>query len=68
MARFTLVVRPDGKAILASRERLTDSAKAELVAQLRAWEEGPWPIAIVDGCDVVSVSEIEIALDEPVAV
>jgi hypothetical protein len=63
--RFTLVVRPDGRAILVSPERLSDSAKADLIAQLRGWEAGHWPIVVLDGCDVVQIASIELDLDKP---
>ncbi len=64
MAMFTLVVRPDGRAILAAARRLTDSEKREVAAEVRRWEGDDRPsVLVVDGCDVVQVATIEIDLE-----
>jgi hypothetical protein len=63
MARFTLVVRPDGRALLTTAEPLSEQQSALLLAQLREWEAGTWPITVVTGCDVVQIGTLELDLD-----
>lgn len=64
MTRFTLVVRPDGRAVLATRERLSVQEAAELGRQLRGWEDGDrLTIAVIAECDVVQVSELDLELE-----
>jgi malate synthase len=65
MPTFTLVVRPDGSAILATRERLSEGMQAALLEQVRAWQDGGG-IAVIPDCEVVRILEdIEIDLGEP---
>lgn len=65
MPRFTLVVRPDGRAFLTANERLPETEKAVLVSAVREWQDAPGlPLAIIDDdCDVVQV--VDVALDLP---
>jgi hypothetical protein len=63
MARFTLLVRPDGKAVLTTPERLSDAAKLELRDAVRGWSEGRWPVLIVQDCAVVQVAEFDLDLE-----
>lgn len=68
MATLTLIVRPDGRAILTCPQKLDERARHELIGQLHSWEEGIWPIAVVDDCEVVQIGSFELALGEPAAV
>lgn len=68
MARFTLVVRRDGKALLTCQDRLTDSMAAELRAAVDEWDDGDTPLLVIPECDVVQVVDIEIPLGEPAGV
>lgn len=62
MARFTLVVRPDGKAILTCLEALSQSHVEELRAAFAAWREGEFSTLIVAETDVVQVIDVELDL------
>ena len=66
MARFILVVRPDGRALLTTDQHLSEPEQRALTEQVRGWEAGTWPVAIVADCTVVQVRELEIDLDRPV--
>lgn len=69
MARFTLVVRPDGQALLTTRERLSAEVTKQLGEVLDGWSEGRYPIAVVGECDVVRVEDLDIELERtPAAV
>ena len=67
MARFTLVIRPDGRAILTCAERIPPAQQPILIAALREWQ-GCWPpaVAIIDDCDVVQVLDVELDLEAAV--
>jgi hypothetical protein len=67
MATFTLVVRPDGKAILTTSQELTKTAREHLMETIGRWEHGQYPMVVIPDCDVVQVVEIELDL-EPVQV
>ena len=64
MARFTLVIRPDGKAILTCQDRLPDSVLPGLRAAIGEWKAADdAPVLVVTECDVVQVVDIEIDLE-----
>lgn len=65
MARFTLVVRPDGKALLTCQDRIPDSSLHELRDAIDAWREEESLLLVVTECDVVQVVDIEIDVPEP---
>ena len=71
MARFTLVVRPDGKALLTSTDPITDREAHEIRAAVAEWThvDGPDVLAIGE-VDVVQVVDLELDLgtDAPVEV
>lgn len=62
MSRFTVLVTPDGKALLTSTEQLTESERAALVVDLERWRSGAWPspVATIESCDVVQVESIDV--------
>mgnify|MGYP001603283697 CR=1 FL=1 len=66
MASLQLVVRPDGRAFLTTRERLSRAAIEELTRQIREWQDGTWPIAVIPDCEVVQVNDVALDL-EPAA-
>lgn len=63
MTAFTLVVRPDGKAVLTTTEKLTDRARGNLLETIGRWEAGQYPIVVIPECDVVQVAEVELDLE-----
>lgn len=67
MARFTLLVVPDGRAVLTTTERLTDRERHELGEVLTGWENGQWPIVVLSDCETVQVAAIDIDLEAPAA-
>lgn len=67
MPTMTLVVRPDGRAILTCARPLPMDMLAELRDQIHSWEEGRWPVAVIADCEVVQVASIEIDLGEGTA-
>jgi hypothetical protein len=67
MATFTLVVRPDGSALLTTAEPLTSRERAHLLEELRGWASGGG-VALIPDCEIVLVRNIEIDLGEPKAV
>jgi hypothetical protein len=61
--KATLVVMPDGKAMLTFPQQLT-SDEVERVQQLfAAWRSRPDAIAILENTDVVQVTDIELEED-----
>lgn len=66
MARFTLVIRPDGQAILTCQERLPDSVVNELQVALGEWKAAEAPVLVIGECDVVQVVDLELELGAPV--
>lgn len=68
MATFTLLVVPDGKALLTTPERLSDQESAAIRETVRGWRDGEWPVLIVPDCDVVQVAQIDFDLGVEAAV
>lgn len=68
MPSLTLVVRPDGRAILTSPEPLDADKRAELREAIAGWEAGRWPVLVLERCQVVEIDSLELAIDEPVLV
>lgn len=66
MSRFTLVVRPDGQAILAARGDLDVRQVVELREALRAWEAQDFRTLVLADCDVVQMRDVEIEFVDPV--
>lgn len=67
MARFTLVIRPDGKAILTCQDRIPDSSLVGLQAAIGEWKAaGDAPVLVITECDVVQVVDLDLELGEPV--
>lgn len=65
--RFVLVVRPDGQALLTTKERLSAELLATVGGVMDDWSEGKTPIVLLAECDVVQVRELSIEL-KPVGV
>jgi hypothetical protein len=63
VARFTLVIRPDGQAILTCQDRLPDSILPELRAAIGEWKTGASPVLVIAECDVVQVVDLDLELD-----
>lgn len=62
MATFTLLVVPDGRALLTTPERLSDAQTVAIREAVRGWRDGEWPVLIVPDCDVVQVAAIDVDL------
>lgn len=60
MARFTLVVTPEGHAVLACRDELNDLERIALAALLE--ELDAKRLVVIGECDVVQVRSIDINL------
>lgn len=63
MARFTLVVRPDGRALLVTSERFAAETLEPIRAALDEWVEGRYQVAVLADTDVVRVTELEVDLE-----
>lgn len=68
MATFTLLVVPDGKAMLVSSERIPDTVHQSIREAVDGWLRGDWPVLVLQDCDVVQVAAVDLDLAEPVAV
>lgn len=66
MTRFTLTVLPDGRALLTTKERLTDKQAFELRSTLDGWVAHRWPVVVIPECEVVQVHELDVDLDHVV--
>lgn len=63
MATFTLIVRPDGRAILASKAKLTDLETEAIQATIASWETfDPAGVLLLDDIEVVQITAIELDL------
>lgn len=64
MTRFSLVVMPNGKAVLTTREALSPRYADQIRQAYDAWSasDGAKTLIIVD-CDVVQVVDIELDID-----
>jgi hypothetical protein len=60
--RFTLVVQPDGHAILATSEALDDDQTERLRASIADWRTRVASTLIVPECEVVQVVDVELDL------
>lgn len=66
MARFTLVIRPDGRAILTCQDRLPESVLPGLSAAIGEWKAADdAPVLVVTECDVVQIVDLDLELAEP---
>lgn len=61
MPRFTLLVRPDGHAMLTTSEKLDEAIAKALFAAIESWKSGE--VLILEECDVVQIRELELRLD-----
>jgi len=63
MARWTLVIRPDGKALLTCQDRIPDSHLAQITAAVGEWKAAiDAPVLVIAECDVVQVVDMEFDL------
>lgn len=67
MPRFTLLVVPDGRAILTTPDRLSDAAVDAALAAFVEWRDGRAPALLIHECDVVQVTDLQLDLVEPAA-
>lgn len=65
MTRFQLIVRPDGRAVLATPQRLTEAEQLVLREAVKGWESGH--LLVLTETDVVRVVDVDIELHAPVA-
>lgn len=68
MTAFTLVVQPDGHAILTTTVAMSQTMTAAIHQAFREWREDPGATLVIPDCDVVQVLDVEIDIPEPVAV
>lgn len=66
MARFTLAILPDGRALISSPDKLTDQQVKLLREVFATWSTAqPAEALIVGECDVIRVADVQLEL-EPV--
>lgn len=63
MATFTLLVTPDGHALLTTTDDLSEREVERLRDHVHDWQAGTPPILVIPSCEVVQVSTIDIDLD-----
>jgi len=63
MRKFTLVVRPDGRAILAAPEPLTSDEVEQLHDAFAGWDAGKFHTLVLADCEVVQVTTLELDLE-----
>lgn len=63
MTRFTLAVMPDGRAILTTREGLTSQQAEYLRDAVKGWENGRWPVLVIQDCETVQVTSFDLLLE-----
>ena len=59
MPRTTIVVRPDGRAIIAIDQELSTADRLRLLEALRAWEADPPRVLVLTGVEVTQVTELD---------
>ena len=62
MATFTLVVRPDGQAILTTPRPLPDDAAVVVREAFEEWGAGVYRVLVLPECEVVRIETLEIRL------
>lgn len=63
-ARFQLLIHADGRAVLATTEKLTDQQIKTLQGLFADWTTAqPAEALIVGECDVIRVTDVQLALD-----
>lgn len=60
MARFTLVVRPDGRALLVTNEAFAAESLEPVREALDAWVAGVYQVGVLADTDVVRIEELEV--------
>lgn len=67
MTAFTLVIQPNGAALLTTPEPLSRDMVAAVREAFDAWQQKHGDVLVVGDCDVVQVRSIEldIAVAEP---
>jgi hypothetical protein len=63
MARFTLAILPDGRAVLTTAARLNADEAQNLQQVVRGWHDGRWPVLVIADCETVQVAELDIDVD-----
>jgi hypothetical protein len=62
--KFTLVIRPDGRAILACEEGLSDEDSYNLGNAFRAWREKTNDILVLGNTTIITVIDIGLELPQ----
>ncbi len=65
MALFTLVVRPDGQALLTTPQELSLHQLDAIRDAISAWDDHQYPVAILPDCEVVQIATIELDIADP---
>lgn len=66
MASFTLLVRPDGRAILTTERRLEALELDRLRSLVDSWRtDDPPSILLIGHTSVVRIADVELDLDQP---
>jgi len=62
--KFTLVIRPDGRAILACEEGLDETDQKNLAAAFKAWREKTNDILVLGNTTIITVIDIGLELPQ----
>jgi hypothetical protein len=58
MPRFTILIPPDGRAVLTSKEPLSDDERARVTELAKEWQALERSVLIVEDCDVIHVTSV----------
>lgn len=64
MARFALVIRPDGRALLVTAEPFATETLEPVRAALDEWIQGKYTVGVLAETAVIRVEELEVDLDK----
>lgn len=67
MARFTLILKPNGKALLVTPDAIRGEQVEQLGRLWREWRDGHQDVLFLAGTDVKVVEDIEWDLEEEMA-
>jgi hypothetical protein len=62
MARFTLVLMPNGKALMVTPDDISQDLLHQLMTVWKEWREGHQDVLFVSGADVRLVEDIELSV------
>lgn len=64
MARFALIIRPDGRALLVTAEPFSAEALEPVRAALDEWIVGKFTVGVLAETEVIRVEQLDVDLDK----